>query len=192
MKSIKLLLFALFIGLPTVIQAQQGGVLILQSVSNPKKQKKLKLNEKYEFYINDRFCASKILGFTDSTLTLFVSKSILLSKQEIANSIEYRDRKKSVFTIDTIVIPFAFVQLIDDYYIKNREFLILPGYLGIASIAAIPFYPLASWAQTGAVDIATIKDIVFVAAISWSIVYLGTRKRSYDTQNKWIIKTIRK
>jgi hypothetical protein len=143
--------------------------LILQHKNNPRKQKTLKLEREYSIKTNDNSYISQIINHTDTTLS-------------IVDDLKGKD---------TIVIPFRKIQYLQKNWFKDKDFLIFPWYIGIASTIGIVFIPIASHIEDGQVNVKFLKTAIIASAISWSIIYIGTRKIKYDTQNKWTI-TVRK
>ncbi len=184
-----IIFLVLFLSLTLIGFSQKQKSLILQHRKNSNKTKILNYNDLYKFKIADTIIVSKIVHFSDSTFSIVkivetdidtIYKFPQYENYEVAGKKYYKD---------TIAVRFSELEFVKIARFKNRDFAILPAYLGLASTVAIPIVAIGSLIDSGQVDLETLVIVASISAISWTIIFIATRNKRFDTQKKWTLTT---
>jgi hypothetical protein len=167
--------------------AQKQNHLVLQNKKNHNRFKELSLNEFYKIRLFDTIISTKIISFTDSTLSIVNN---VRTNHDTSYTLGKSGGNKvpgKKYYEDTLIIKFSDVQYVKVAWFKKRDFAVLPAYLGFASTVGIPLIIIGSLIDSGEVDLESLAAVASISVISWTLLFIATRERKYDTQKKWIL-----
>ena len=165
-------------------------VIMLQHNSNPKKFKLLDSVSQYIIKTEKASYKSRIITFTGSTLT--VSTDVKAGYDTIYNynqGFKKAIKVGPIFIRTDIKIAFADITYIKRDLFRNRKWLEPFGYLAIGAGLSTVLLPIAAIdkGSQGVKEWAVFAGILL--AVSGPPVFIGTRKVTYNLNNKWSIKT---
>jgi len=167
--------------------------LVLQHRNKINRHKKLYLDRTYMFKTTDTTYYSKILSFTDTTVT--IKRWIRGAETDTIHYENYLGKKgkdttivSGKYVVDTLAIPNSHILYIKKDWFKNKEWLLPFGYVALASVMGVVFLPIAALdkGREGVNEWLAFEGMLL--AIWIPPVIIGTRATKYNLTKKWKIK----
>jgi hypothetical protein len=182
--------------------------LILEKKGDNRKKRIVKLDREYKIITNDSTYFSKIVGFTDSTISITKTRKTNrdttytylrtntiytdthLFKNRIAKDTTYAYTVvRPVYREDTISILFSNIKVLKRDLFKNRKWVEPFGWLALGVPLGILLLPVAAIDKGSEGVKSWLAFEAGLIAICGPPIFLGTRKVKYDLGKKWTLKT---
>jgi hypothetical protein len=169
------------------------GRLILEHRKKIDKIKYIDLDRQYYVQTIDTSYYSKIVGFTDTTLSII--GWVKTNRDTTYTYFQTRKGKDTSYTIvrpiykpDTVYILFTDVKALKKDWFKNTGWLRLPAWFAAGAVMAIVLLPVAAIdkGKEGVKNWAAFEGLLI--GLSVPPLFLGTRKTKYDLTKKWALK----
>ncbi len=204
----KLIAFISTLILFNVVYASGQDRLILKHKKKTHKKRTIDLSRSYEIKTADTTFFSKIVAFTDSTLSVvsphktgrdttytysytrpIYNDSYFLKWKKVKDSTYTYSTIQPIYRQDTTVILFSKVRVIKKDWFRNPKWVEPFAWLSLGPIMGVVLLPVAAIDQgaKGVNDWAAFEAVMI--GICAPPLFLGSRNTKYDLIKKWTIKT---
>ena len=167
------------------------GKLILEHRKKTNKIKYIEPDREYYIQTTDTSYYSKIIGFTDSSLSIigYVKTNRDTTYTYFQKTSKSRDTSYTVvmplYKTDTLKILFKDIWMLKKDWFKNRGWLRLPAWFALGAVMSIVLLPVAAIddGKEGVKNWAAFEGMLI--ALSGPPLFIGTRKTKYDLTKKW-------
>ena len=178
--------------------------LALEHRKKANKIKYIKLDREYCIQTTDTTYCSKIIDFTDTSLSITgwvktgKDTTILVQTRRDPSHIYFRKRSKMkdtsytvvrpLYKLDTIKLLFIQIQAVKKDWFKNTGWLRPFGWLAAGAALGVVLLPIAAIdeGKDGVEDWAAFEGMLI--GLSAPPLFIGTRKTTYDLTKKWTLK----
>jgi hypothetical protein len=179
----------------SLISVQGQSKLFLEHKTKSYKKRYLDLDREYIIKTIDKtYYYEKIIGFNEKTISILTSiktdrdTTYIYSNKIIRTKDTIYTYTLPIYRQDTVVIPFADIQIIKKDWIKNKKWFVPFGWVATVAVLGVLMFPIVAidegikgvreWAEVEA----------YFIGISLPPIFIVTRKTKYDLTKKWTLK----